>query len=698
MWEFLYQISASDSINPVTNLGLAAIGFNGQEYWLAEWNTNVFHRLNVNGQKIQSFTIPDQHGNAIVGTRGIAWDGSHFYLSNNSNTIYQVDTLTRQTQSVINASDQVRTLSYDPDADNGQGGFWIGNWGPPGPADGPLSQIDRQGNTLRQIPASVHQLSGNYGLAYDATSPGGPYLWASDQSGTGASIIQLDLSDGSPMPDQQDVNHLLGTFGAAGGIFIADNHPAYPNQRIIGGLIQEDPDLIYGLELDFELLQIDALLSSIRPASPYSIIPINHLDQLSLPIKVKNQGVASIDSLRIHLQIEQEETLIFEESYFTAGPNALDSLSVLLPPYQLTSRGNYSFIVDVLPYPQQDQDTTNNLLAYHLTLSDSVYARDHDEISGSLGIGAGPGQGSILGQSFETQETDFMTSISFYLESPVAGDQVYASVFNLDSAEVPDLLLSNTVSYTISEQDEAEGVWLTLPFINGPLGMPADNYFVGVNETNENLGLGTSDAGFSPGSSWVYWHTSPSGGWANNEDFGFLTAYMIRPNFGPCSPVYLNGSIEQNGLALSIVPQGGKAPYAYQWDDSLSQSSPTATNLQIGRPYQVQITDDNGCIALIQSDTLRAGPNTIEMLRLSDHWRLYPNPAKNEIWWEVDWKAPTEGTWQVRTIYGQSLERETFASSDQHKIKIDLERFAAGIYLFEISVGGYRFTERFVKQ
>ncbi|MEL7533996.1 MAG: hypothetical protein AAFN10_21985, partial [Bacteroidota bacterium] len=281
MWQFLYQISASDSINPVSNLGLAAIAFNGKEYWVAEWNTNVFHRLNVAGQKLQSFTIPDQNGNAIVGTRGIAWDGSYFYLSNNTNTIYKVDTLNRQTQAIINAPDQVRTLAYDPNADNGQGGFWIGNWGPPGPDDGPLMQIDLSGNTLRQIPSSVHQLSGNYGLAYDGSSPGGPYLWASDQSGSGASIVQLDLSDGTQMSNQRDINVLLGIFGAAGGIFIADNHPDYPNQRVLGGLIQEDPDIIFGLELDFELLQIDAFLSDIRPNSPYRIVPGNHLDQLS---------------------------------------------------------------------------------------------------------------------------------------------------------------------------------------------------------------------------------------------------------------------------------------------------------------------------------------------------------------------------------------------------------------------------------
>lgn len=698
MWDLLYQISASDSINATTNLGLAAIGFNGQEYWIAEWNTNVFHRLNINGQKVQSFTIPDQNGNAIVGTRGISWDGSYFYLCNNSNTIYQVDTLSRQTKSVINAPDIARAISFDPDADNGQGGFWISNWGSPGSEDGPLTQIDLQGNALRQIPASVHKLSSNYGLAYDGQSPGGPYLWAADQSGSGATIIQLDLSDGRQKASRKDMNAVLGTSGASGGLFIGENHPLFPNKRILGGLIQADPDLIYGMELDFELLQIDAVLTDMRPVSHYSVVPLKHIEAITLPIKVTNQGVMPIDSLHIHLEIQREGIPVFEDSYVAAGPNAFDSVLVSLAPWQASEQGNYTFIADVLPYPQQDQDTNNNQLQFDLLVSDTVYARDHNEVSGSLGIGAGPGQGSILGQTFELAETDFMTSISFYLDDPPVGDQVYASVYNVDSAQVPDVALSNTISYTISEQDAAEGVWLTLPFINGPLGMPAGKYFVGVNETNGNIGLGISDEGFSPKNSWVYWNSSPAGGWANNEAFGFNTAYMIRPNLGPCAPIYLKGEIQQNGLSLTAVPQGGKAPYTYQWNDSLTQTTATAFSLRPGTAYRVSVTDDNACVATLYSDTLQSSSNRIEVSSISDRWEVYPNPSSDVIWWEVKWKSPTKGIWQLSTIEGKILQTQAFASSVQNQTKIDLRELPAGIYVLEVMVGEYRFTERILRR
>ncbi|MEL7343161.1 MAG: hypothetical protein AAGM67_21940, partial [Bacteroidota bacterium] len=204
----LYTHEVSDSINPTNNLGLAAVSFNGQEYWLAEWNTNVFHRLDSNARLLQSFTIPDLQGFAIVGTRGIAWDGQYFYLCNNTNSIFQVDPASRQTIAEINAPDVVRTITYQSTDD----GFWIGNWGPPGPDDGPLMQIDRQGNSIRQIPASVHQLKSCYGLAYDEQSPGGPYLWAMDQSGSGASIVQIELGQGRQVGNPRDINLDLNTF------------------------------------------------------------------------------------------------------------------------------------------------------------------------------------------------------------------------------------------------------------------------------------------------------------------------------------------------------------------------------------------------------------------------------------------------------------------------------------------------------
>ncbi|MEL7342997.1 MAG: hypothetical protein AAGM67_21110, partial [Bacteroidota bacterium] len=267
-----------------------------------------------------------------------------------------------------------------------------------------------------------------------------------------------------------------------------------------------------------------------------------------------------------------------------------------------------------------------------------------------------------------------MTSVSFFLEAPPEGGQVFASVYNLDSLGKPDFLLANTVSHTLTAAEAENGVWLTLPFINGPLGMPEGEYFVGLNETDGNLGIGTNDEGFSEGSTWVYWASSPAGDWARNEDFGFLTSYLIRPNFGPCAPLYLSGKIETvsgERNSLQVVPQGGRAPYQYLWNDSLAQNTALATNLLPGQSYQVRIEDDNGCITTIQSDTLGTDLTQIELPFLAS-WRMYPNPTQDLLYWEANWQKPVGGYYRLLSLEGKILREKAFSEGVHTNITIDL--------------------------
>lgn len=71
-------------------------------------------------------------------------------------------------------------------------------------------------------------------------------------------------------------------------------------------------------------------------------------------------------------------------------------------------------------------------------------------------------------------------------------------------------------------------------------------------------------------------------------------------------PPKLNASIDSSkdpscygstdGMATVNV-SGGSPPYTYQWDDSSSQTTPTASGLPDGE-YTVTVTDDSGCVAI----------------------------------------------------------------------------------------------------
>lgn len=99
-------------------------------------------------------------------------------------------------------------------------------------------------------------------------------------------------------------------------------------------------------------------------------------------------------------------------------------------------------------------------------------------------------------------------------------------------------------------------------------------------------------------------------------------------NFGPCNvTVTVSATSDYNGYNVScngggdgsaeVFPADGTAPYTYQWDDPLSQTTKVATGLSAG-VYSVTVTDAGGCVTsgnvtLTEPDPLSvdAGENQI---------------------------------------------------------------------------------------
>lgn len=63
----------------------------------------------------------------------------------------------------------------------------------------------------------------------------------------------------------------------------------------------------------------------------------------------------------------------------------------------------------------------------------------------------------------------------------------------------------------------------------------------------------------------------------------------------------------------TVFPIGGTFPYSYQWNDPNNQTNLTATGLCPG-PYQVEITDANGCTAIATVDIFQPTEITIDTL------------------------------------------------------------------------------------
>lgn len=699
-WDIEYAYDPGDSIPNGATGGTAGIGFTGTEFWVSQWQDDTIHRYNSMGVWQETFTIPTTAGPNISGTRNIAWDGTNFYLSNNTTTIYEVDPTTKMVTGTITAPAAVRAMCYDPTLDGGNGGFWTNFWGSPFTGTEDIFVISRTGATLATIPFASHGLNAAYGLAYDATSLGGPYIWGFDQSGSGAVIKQFDIAAGQSTPVSRDVNADFNANSSAGGLVIIDNHPDFPGQRILGGMLQNVAN--FGYDLDFSPINIDANLDFSLPRPGFTFIPSAHIPSNDFANIIINQGSQTINNLDIGLDITTGGASVFSDSESFMSVPSNDTLVSILGPWTPTDTGLYLIDMGVTVGAQADEDNTNDSSFFFISVNDSVFGRDDGLITGSLGIGPTANDNAILGQNFTLNSTDFLTSVSFFLNAPPTGDVVFASVYSVDANGVPQSLIQNTVSYTITADDNANGVFLTLPFPNNPVGLPAGEFYVGVIEPGDNITLATTSSVWTPGKTWINWDAL--GGWDNSENLGgFEVAYVLRPNFGPCAPIYLTGSVniddDDSGAGdatLTANATGGTAPYTYVWNDPFASTTQTISNVVGGQAYSVTVTDVNGCTQTFTSDVVNQWPTGIEEEEAAgiSSFNLFPNPTNGQFDLGLKFAKAEAAKVTIYDLTGAIVETVALPRAQQVNHTFDLSARAAGIYLIQVQTAQGTATRR----
>jgi hypothetical protein len=246
LFDLLYTFDIGLSIGAGSNAGVIFIN---NQYWVSTWNADTIHVLDATGAFLETFTIA-----GVTGTRSMTTDGTDVFIGAAGAEIYRVDPASRILQGTIpilpgGGSDATaRMCTYDETLDGGQGGFWIGNFG------SDIAAVSMFGQTLSVIPAAVHNTV-MYGGAVDNVSPGGPFLWISDQSGSAPSrhfLTQLDPATGVPTGVVYDFTADALAAGAtevlAGGLFISDEVSA--DAVALVGVSQSSPsNLLFGIEL-----------------------------------------------------------------------------------------------------------------------------------------------------------------------------------------------------------------------------------------------------------------------------------------------------------------------------------------------------------------------------------------------------------------------------------------------------------------
>lgn len=267
----------------------------------------------------------------------------------------------------------------------------------------------------------------------------------------------------------------------------------------------------------------------------YTIRPLSQVEPIGQSGEIVNVGGSPVTNASMTVNVYNGAMA----NIYTATSTAVPSIAVgATAP---VSVGGYTpsaadvYTVEMIAaISEVDGNPLNDTVLYTYVVSDSIYARDNGVVTGSLGIGAG--NGGQLGQSFELIQADDLTSVSFFLlnsSGSLTGEPMVVTVYDMLGG-IPNVVVAQSDTLVITSASDS---LYTLPVMGGFASLAAGTYTVVLNEQDSTLALGLTDHIFTLGTTWVDWPTNPNNVWSNNEDFGFNSTYIIRPNFGTfCAP------------------------------------------------------------------------------------------------------------------------------------------------------------------
>lgn len=683
-WDLQVAFATSDTVGYFSNAGAF---WTGTEFWTSKWNSDTLARLNATGQLIEIFTVP-----GVSGTRSITSDGTNVYLGLATDQIAVVDPVTKTLTSAITITGGAagigsRVCTYDPTLDGGNGGFYIANF------TSDIGAVTMTGTTIGVIDAATHGRLGMYGGAVDNISAGGPYLWVFEQSAnpSDAMISQLALPSGTWTGVSFDVDGDLGLGGTAlaGGLFVGSGLVA--GQNTIGGMAQGTPNVLFGYELDFVPIQIDALLAESNMIPGLSIVPKNQIPAYSFTGEVANFGQSGISSATLDVEVEdlEDNSIVFTQS---AALGLIPSLGTV--PYNVGSftpvdTGAYFVTVTAGTGAQTDENLANNDDFFGIFVSDSTVARDQGPGISNFGVGAGANQNAVLAHSLTIQQTDYLTSVTMVFGAPPVNQQVFATIYAANPGGGPQATpIASTTVYTFTQDDADNGLVLTLPVAGQPQPLPPGDFYIGVNELAENIGILVTGGIVTDGALWFRADNIGTGGWNQATNAVVLA---VRGNFGPChsaltaTVVIDDDDAGNSDASLSIQVSGGSGGYMYQWDDPALSTAASVTGVPGGRIYNVTVTDSEGCTKTFSSDLVGIWATSVEEELGISAFTAYPNPARNEVFAKIEMDNAQTVTIAMYDQRGRIVYSKEIKNAINIVESINVSDYPAGIYSLQLT-------------
>lgn len=280
MWDTLYTFPLYQFYN------VSGIETNGRDFYSTTWDTNWFFRHHMNGAIYEAFQIE-----GVEKIRDMAYvpKNQYFYGSDDLGMLlYELDLENRNLIRTIPVQCEgvtgIRHLAYDPQLNNNEGGFWLGNWNE-------LGAVDMNGNQL----VAGSEIQGNivnvFGSAYDCYSdPDHPILWL------GCTLFPV--ADTIPVPTFRafDINTKILTerlYEVKGGL------PGWINDSVyMGGLCTAPVDGKHCLVANFQvLMNYNSNIAAVFELAP---IGVNEYDNNINALKVEPNPVAEVCKIDIN--------------------------------------------------------------------------------------------------------------------------------------------------------------------------------------------------------------------------------------------------------------------------------------------------------------------------------------------------------------------------------------------------------------
>ncbi len=453
----------------------------------------------------------------------------------------------------------------------------------------------------------------------------------------------------------------------------------------------------------------------------------------ALPFRFKGiiENLGSATQTNAYLEVDINEGLFTAQSEVFDAPYQFYDTVIVPETFLPQEKGQYD-VVFTVNQDQEDDHPENNVYEQSFFITDTVYARDNDVLTG--GAHAGTGEPYIMALMYEVPQPAQPTSVSFVLSSlnqpGVVGREVRVVLYEI-TEELDAITLGASELYTITSddipQDVGEGpVSVTLPlhpadgkgdeiinlkkdrelpeiggyYLDGPLkGMPKQ-YLAAFQQFGgtPTIFIGTGPASYQPSDIWYMftdqWYAIyPDTRWP-----------MVRFNVkeGECPWLFVDAEItdatgmdKNDGSIVLTDLDGGEPPYTFLWDDPDASTTQNIHGLYPG-DYTVLITDANDCewerVFTVSVTTGIFEPDAISSLE------VFPNPVKDRLQVRFFMEKPGSLDVGLYSLTGNKLfskSREDFTGD--FETDFSMGNLPSGVYLLKIEANGQAVTRKILK-